>query len=98
MPRSAFSPVPATVGWRPIWILYNSDVVAGRFGLAAVASVSLAIAQSGSAPSERLLAPYGLGNFSPLYRQSVDARFTAYPAYQRGEYSVVSKILEAFWK
>ena len=49
-------------------------------------------------PSERLLAPHGASNFSNLYRQSVDTLFTAYPAYQRAEYSVASKILDAFWK
>src|SRR6185437_8259458 len=71
----------------------------GRWlSLAALASLGLLFAQSGSAPSDRLLAPPGLGNFSPLYRQSVDALFTAYPAYQRGEYLAASKVLDAFWK
>ncbi len=73
-------------------------MVRWRFGLVVAASVVLMRAQSGAAPSERLLAPYGLDKFSPLYRQSVDALFTAWPAYQRGEYGRASQILDAFWK
>lgn len=60
-------------------------------------AVGLLDAQTG-APSERLFAPYGLSRFSALYRQSVDAFFTAYPAYQRGDYHSASEILEAFWR
>lgn len=77
--------------------LYNGEMLRSLLALAAV-SVGLLAAQSGLTPSERLLAPYGAGNFSNLYRQSVDTLFTAYPAYQRGEYSVASKILDAFWR
>ena len=69
-----------------------------RSGLAAVASVSLALAQSGPRPSERLLRPYGLSNFSILYRQAVDAFFTAYPAYLRGDFATSSGVLDRFWK
>lgn len=55
-------------------------------------------AQSGIGPSARLLAPHGLSKFSRRYRQSVDALFTAYPAYQRGEYEATARSLDAFWK
>jgi hypothetical protein len=63
-----------------------------------VAGVGIASAQSGAAPSERLLAPYGIGSFSALFRQSVDALFTAWPDYQRGDYAAASGVLDAFWK
>jgi hypothetical protein len=74
------------------------EVSRSRFVLTAAACAGLLASQSGPTPSEHLLAPYGASNFSNLYRQSVDALFTAYPAYRRAEYSAASKILDAFWK
>src|SRR5262249_28776377 len=56
------------------------------------------LAQSGLKPSERLLAPYGQSNFSILAQQSVDAFFTAYPAYRQGDFATASRVLDDFWK
>jgi len=63
-----------------------------------VVSAGLMVAQSGVTPSERLLKPYGLSNFSVLYWQAVDALFTAYPAYRRGDFATASGVLDDFWK
>ncbi len=63
-----------------------------------MASVTLLKAETAPPPSQRLLAPYGPEHFSPLFRQSVDALFTGYPAYRRGEHGDAARILEDFWK
>lgn len=62
------------------------------------ASLGTLAAQGGGSPADPLLAPYGIASFSPLYRQSVNAFFTAWPAYQRGDYKAASVILDDFWK
>lgn len=48
--------------------------------------------------SERLLAFWGgAAGFSPAYRQSLDAFFSAEDAYRASDYATASRILDAFW-
>ena len=67
-------------------------------GLSVVLCAGLLAAQPTEPPSDRLLAPYGLFHFSPLYRQSVDAFFSAHSAYRSADFQAASAILDAFWK
>ena len=49
-------------------------------------------------PSSHLLEPWGgPAAFPPLYRQSIDALFTATDAYQQHDFQTASRIVHSFW-
>lgn len=56
-----------------------------------------ALAQTGSKPSDVLLAGHNPADFPALYREAMDAFFFAEEAYRQGDYARTSSILNAFW-
>lgn len=54
-------------------------------------------AQEPVTPSQLMLKPLGLTQFSPLYQRAIDVYFTAVAAYQKQDYAAAQKILQALW-
>jgi hypothetical protein len=58
---------------------------------------AVVLAQTGSKPSDVLLRGDDPADFPTLYRETMDAFFPAEEAYRRGDYTLTSSILKAFW-
>jgi len=54
-------------------------------------------AQEPVPPSQAMLKPLGITQFSPLYRRAIDVYFTAVAAYRKQDYIAAQKILQALW-
>ena len=55
------------------------------------------IAQEPVPPSQTILKPLGITQFSPLYQKSIDVYFTAAAAYRKQDYATAQKLLRALW-
>jgi hypothetical protein len=58
----------------------------------------IANAQDQISPSQTLLGPLGIAQFSPLYQRAIDTYFTAEAAYRQQDYRAARSILQALWK
>jgi len=69
-----------------------------RAAVAVLIPLSLsACGRATASPADRLLSPYGLGQFPELYRRALDTFLTAEDRYWAGDHDAVSRMLEQLW-
>ena len=59
---------------------------------------TIALALAADSPADQFLAPYGVGQFQPVFRDALDAFLNTEAAYDAGDYARADEVLTDLWQ